>query len=284
MLAGELFRNHSPLKDGSRIILNLLKMKKLFIFFTVLSFALSCSKEPNSIIYSDDSFTTRDVNSISEVEKVNSKVYQDFSDSEYIVKCYLDGIQVEGLNFNLDTDNWVLFLGKLDENENEVLEIRKFTNKNDYLLYGDKNSIPIRMGIEIGETLREYAITHNVIEYFEANGEVPTSYLEYEKSVYEDYKEKQRNNIQSRNLWVQLYKDCKGGQSIPMFNTYPWMPWGWNNKTSANEVVGIFAGTAVYDRTFYRKHRGTVWLWGLQKLCWNGLTINNCMSSGIKLL
>jgi len=46
MLAGELFRNHSPLKDGSRIILNLLKMKKLFFLLTVLVliFIVGCNK------------------------------------------------------------------------------------------------------------------------------------------------------------------------------------------------------------------------------------------------
>jgi len=46
MLAGELFRNHSPLKDGSRIILNFLKMKKLFFLLTVLVliFIVGCNK------------------------------------------------------------------------------------------------------------------------------------------------------------------------------------------------------------------------------------------------
>jgi hypothetical protein len=41
MLAGELFRNHSPLKDGSRIILNFLKMKKLFmLLFSIIIFSI----------------------------------------------------------------------------------------------------------------------------------------------------------------------------------------------------------------------------------------------------
>ena len=48
MLAGELFRNHSPLKDGSRITLNLLKMKKVKLFFVVLLgvfLFVSCDQE-----------------------------------------------------------------------------------------------------------------------------------------------------------------------------------------------------------------------------------------------
>ena len=52
----------------------------------------------------------------------------------------------------------------------------------------------------------------------------------------------------------------------------------------ANQVVGIFAGLAVYDRTFFRRHLVTLWNIGLYKVCWEGFTFNNRMSSGIKLL
>jgi len=127
-------------------------------------------------------------------------------------------------------------------------------------------------------------IAHDIIQYYEADEDMPESYRKYEKSIYDKYFGRKANQVQSRNLWIQLYKQCKGGSSIPMLHAYAFMPWWWNNKVSAHDVVGIYAGLAVYDDEFFYAHLVTLWRWGFDKMCWEGFYFNNRMSSGIKLL
>lgn len=212
---------------------------------------------------------------------------EEYENSDYYIKYYLDNQPVENLTFDQNTDQWVLYLGKIDANQNQVLEIRKFTLKEDYLLYGDQNSIPIRKGIEVGDILREYAIEDSVDDYYKENGDVPQNYKDYESLVYQQYFGRELNKVQTINIWVTLYDKCDIGEnntSIIMINTYPFMPWGWNNRVSKVQVVGVFAGVAIYDKSWYRRHLGTLWLWGFESRCLIDLGISDKMSSGIKLL
>ncbi len=264
-------------------------MKKVIYFLILFVFFItSCSKEN---LYTDtlkSPVSTKNVISTNNlVDDADNTVFYDFSDSEYTVNCYLDNVPVKGITVNNDEDNWTVYLTKLDENSNEIVEVRKFTKKEDYMKYGDNNGIPLREEVGFSEEMKKYVDDNDIIQYYEENGNVPDSYLEYEKSIYEKYFGRKTKKVQSRNLWIQLWKKCRGdegsNQSIPMFNTYPFMPWGWNNKVSQNEVVGFFAGTAVYDWTFYRKHIGTVWLMGMSKKCWHNTALDDRMSSGIKV-
>lgn len=266
-----------------------MKHSKIFIFFLFILFLsqvfISCSKDNISADNSIVPINQRVIdNNKSIAVQNNNTIYNDFKESEYNVQSYLDNLPVEGITYNLDTDNWILILMKLDDNNNELVEVRKFTKKEDYMKYGDDNRIPLRQEIEMKEELNKYVIEHDIIQYYNKNGDVPASYRDYEESLYDKYFGRKAKQVQSRNLWIQLYKQCKGGSSIPMFHAYAFMPWGWNNKVSAHEVVGLFAGLAVYDKTFFRKHLVTLWNTGLYKMCWEGFTFNNRMSSGIKVL
>ena len=263
-------------------------IKFLFFFILTLFFSnlfLSCSKETGNVNFEKTEILQRNVDTNTHLDvQDNNIIYDDFEESEYIVKSYLDNIPVDGITFNLDSDNWVIVLMKLDDNNNEYVEVRKFTNKEDYMKYGDDNDIPLRKEIEMKAELDNYITTNDIIHYYEINREVPQSYKEFEESLYQKYFGRESNQIQSRNLWIQLFKECKGGSSIPMLHAYAIMPWGWNNKVSAHDVVGIYAGLAVYDKSFFRRHLVTIWRGGFSKMCWNGFTFNNRMSSGIKLL
>jgi hypothetical protein len=68
-----------------------------------------------------------------------------------------------------------------------------------------------------------------------------------------------------------------------MLNTYPIMPPTWKDKVSEIEVVGVFGGASLWGKIFYRKHLVTVYLWGFDRLCFEGTIVDNKMRSGFRL-
>ena len=188
----------------------------------------------------------------SDPDQVLNNVVEQLSGEGFIIKYYLDNVEVTGITLDNNNDNWILWLGKLDENSNEVLEIRKFTAKNDYLTYGESLSIPVTKSVEFTDAMREYVSTNNIVEQYETYGTVPASYYEFETLTYNWYF---NSNSGNRNIWVGLYDHCgPAGEAncyIPMIRTYPFMPPGWNNKVSQIELVGVFAGVTIFDSIFY---------------------------------
>ena len=80
-----------------------------------------------------------------------------------------------------------------------------------------------------------------------------------------------------------LYKNCSGGGAIPMAVTYPYMPFTWNNKVSAIDIVAIGGLILMYDKVFYFKHLGTWVHWGFNKQCIQDTYANDRMTSGLSL-
>jgi hypothetical protein len=259
----------------------------VMVFTTLGALINSCTKEEN-ILRNQTGLHQDKIDKAKSNVQTTPNIYEtsisEYENIGYIVLMYLDNVPVNALTFNDSTDNWVLFLTKLDETQNEVLEIRKYTNKADYLLYGDENNIPIRNIILVGTILRDYAIENGVIDYYELNGTVPEYYINYENEIYRRYLNK--DPIQERNLWLQLYDFCginESNPSIPMIRTYPFMPWGWNNRVSKFTVVGIYGGLAIFNKTFYSDHLGTFWSWGMNDVCLMGFLADNRLSSGIAI-
>ncbi|HRQ28784.1 MAG TPA: hypothetical protein PLU49_01840 [Saprospiraceae bacterium] len=251
----------------------------LMIFLTILS----CNKDETLTISPLKETTKNAV--VCNPDQVINNVVEQLSGEGFIIKYYLDNVEVSGITLDNNNDNWILWLGKLDENSNEVLEIRKFTTKNDYLTYGESLSIPVTKSVEFTDAMREYVSTNNIVEQFETYGTVPASYYEFETLTYNRYF---NSNGGNRNIWVGLYDHCgpagEGNSYIAMLKTYPFMPPSWNNRVSQVEIVGIYAGVSIFDKTFYRVYLGTVWGTGFNRKCLEGTTLDNKMSSGFQVL
>ncbi len=109
--------------------------------------------------------------------------------------------------------------------------------------------------------MRKYVELNGIVEIYEKTGNVPQSYLDYEKKYHEKIFGK---TTQNKTWFVTCYTELWGcGNSAIMFNTCPFMWPGWNNKLSSMYNVGIYGVVTLYDRTFYRKPKlATCWNWG----------------------
>ena len=138
-----------------------------------------------------------------------------------------------------------------------------------------------REGLQIAEHLLHVADSSGVIAQYGTNGTIPSWYSNYENNYY--LSTFLQGAASDRNLFISLYKSCGEGSIIPMLNTYPIMPPTWKDKVSQIEVVGVFGGASLYGKIFYGRHLGTFYLWGFDRLCFEGTTVDNKMRSGFRL-
>lgn len=201
---------------------------------------------------------------------------------EFFYEYKLDGVTVSGITTDTTTDNWVAYIVVPKPNTNDaIVKVNKFSTKSAYIAFGTQNNIAIDKGLQMAEHLLHIADSSGVIAQYEANGTIPNWYSQYEADYY--LSTFLQGAASDRNLFISLYKSCGEGSIIPMLNTYPFMPPTWQDKVSQIEVVGVFGGASLYRKIFYRKHLGTFYLWGFDRLCFEGTTVDDKMRSGFRL-
>jgi hypothetical protein len=200
---------------------------------------------------------------------------------EFFYKYYLDGNEVNSVVVDSTTDNWIAYVVEPKVGTNDaVVSVRKFSTKNAYIQYGEATGKQIAKALAFAARLQHIADSNGVIPQYELTGTVPSWYSNYESTYY--------NSVypasSAENVAIMLDKNCGQGGVLPVLNTWPFMPPTWNNSVSLAQNVGVYAGVGIFDKTFYRKNLGTVWLWGFQSFCFSGTAADDKMSSCIKLL
>ena len=199
MLAGELFRNHSPLKDGSRIILNLLKMKKLFIVSLIFQLFVGCYKD-NNILKSNNN------NSKLEFRDNNFDNYYDSNGNFLLSKS-------EYLNLSNKTKK-ELWIHKIIYIESQNLDFKQ----SQYLLNlkSNINKLPID-SFYLTNSIRENAI--NLVNEF-SETDFKNSFSSLDLNIISDIKTpictKCKNDLLNDSSTIDAIKDPKN--TLPKCN------------------------------------------------------------------
>ncbi len=159
-------------------------------------------------------------------------------------------------------------------------KIHAFTTKSGYTQFGDSKGWYFSTFLQIEEHLSVYAERTGAIARYEATGEVPQPYIDYEEA----YVANALNSIKPRSAIAILHKEFSQGPSASTFPGIglPVMWPGWNNQTSAFTPLFLGGVHNIYDRSFYRKRIGTiVGFTGLTRIRFNGplSSLNNKASS-----
>ena len=185
----------------------------------------------------------------------------------------LDGAKVDANTFGVDDDKLLVAITDTILDGQLTLCINGFSTRNGFESFGDSKGLEFSKNLEIADHLSQYAAANGVIDIYEAKGEVPQFYLDYEAQ----YLASMGRNLnvspgaESALLFTAMYDKCEPGSIYPwgFMRLNPFLP-GWSNKISQVEFVPqiVRAGFTIFDRTFFRRHLVTFgFKWGWTKYC-----------------
>lgn len=200
----------------------------------------------------------------------------------YIYAYFLDEIPTSEFEIDTTANNWIVSIAKPIPNSSGILiEIYKFSTKTAYIQFGRERNLCIQKCLEIGEHLYYVADSAGVIAQYESTGTVPAWYTDYCNTYFAN--SRFSGGANDRSPYVMLHKSCPGEtQNWPMATTYPIMPPGWNDAAFGFTPIGIGSVVAIWDRTFYRRHLGTAFAFGMSKTCFPP-ALDDRMSSGFAM-
>ncbi len=236
-------------------------MKNLLLFLSVL-FIVSCSKQDAILPNVDISEETDVLEGVQEITKTNIDYHYFFNDNE-----------VEEGTFSLKNEALIISICVMSETEHQI---HAFTTKQAYFDWGKKMNLPTELEIEVTEHLRDYAQNNGYAKHYEETGEVHEDYLAYQTRYYNE----KVGLKPQRGTWMVLRKDFTinqttgqvslSGGSMPYTIPMPTMPITWNNRTSGLYQLNLYGGASIFDRAFFLRRLGTVWLWGWQDFAFAG--------------
>lgn len=264
-------------------------MKKLMVSFVAISVLLfSCEKgkistNKETSLQSSDEESTKNGDFIIGDYEENMKNCVDND----VVSYYLDGRLVSPGTYDPTNEN-LFGIVEGDSIENYI-HFNMFTNIEDYFQYGRDNGYGNTLEGEFNfqRIMRQYIESNNIEQYYETYGDVPQSYLDYERMIYE----REILDNQDRTGLTILYKNETGGGSTPMLT--PFKPFFWdptyNNEISRyTQYNAGFGWLTIYHKKFYNTKVGPT----LGRVGWNWVVFNDFhglklyndkMSSGISL-
>lgn len=242
---------------------------KITLFFILISFLaiVSCQKSeseylsPNSTVSKEEATVD---NSITKSEPNEQGYIEIYSIDEMVVTKDEFQWNVEGMKYHST-------LGEKDNLDSKNVYHMAFSTEEGYDTYM-RNEIGEKYDIHkaIIEHLRNYAESSGAVTYFEEHGEVPQFYLDYEKDyLARNLPMDDLAASQQRTILAFLYKDLFCGSSfalgLPLLGT-PFFIFN-NNEASAFEGLLIGGFHMGFDKSFYRRHIYSMWVWGIT--CYN---------------
>jgi hypothetical protein len=182
-------------------------------------------------------------------------------------KYFYDGQSVEEGFFTPGTENSnTLVLLKLNSEGEKNIEIHGFSTVELYLAYGDTHGMDLRLGFEIENHLREYAISSGAVAAYEATGVEPQSFIDYSAQYIAS---KKPSVAESRSV-TMMREDCSTGATMAFATTSVTMHFGtWSDRVSSYFPFMIYGPDSFFDKKFYDKKLATIWNFGWSDYCFN---------------
>lgn len=245
-------------------------MKKFICYSSFVGILLSsCGKE--------DSYEDRRTNPV----EFSSQV----TELDYEYHFFYDGETVDESAIDLeDTTKVILIETGLPDGSNDFLvRVHVFSSLSNYYDYGLTLNEDLELLDDIQNHLAISAEQMGVFEYIDANGQIPSWWQDFEASVIDSMYGNQQRSLR-KSLTGNLRSECSGGRSLILYPLVgrPWL-WssGWDNRVSSFTPLFIGGVHFVYNRSFYRSRRGTIWTWGMAPVAFCGplSSFNNRASS-----
>ena len=178
---------------------------------------------------------------------------------------FVDGEEVSSILKQNYEDLLIVERQEIDY-ENKIITTERlgFTSEEGYINFGIANGYPLKEEREFVRKMREYIEINNIEEYYEVNGKLPETYLEFEKNLYTSLFPENKN-VPSLLIGLVLSKEPygMGPNWIAFIKTWPVMLPGWNNAVSSYQPIGLAGIVSFYSRTLYRDHLFTRVQWAM---------------------
>jgi peroxiredoxin len=222
---------------------------------------------------------------------VGNNTIEDRSDNkEWYYEFYLDGIRVSSIAIDTTTDQWILYKAIPTADTNVItVQVRKYSTRAKYELYGDTIGLNIRAQLAISDRLKFVADSAGLSNTITDAANIPKWYTDYCNTLINGFT---GGAISDRFLGTEVRKDnserkdCStwGGTFFfpGLFATYPFMPTGWNDKISGVNNWDVVGSFRMFKHIFFWKHLGAVQGFGniTVKLC--GTVADRQTSSAIR--
>lgn len=246
-------------------------MKKVIYgvsFLTLIGISISSCQKAEVLKEKDNSLNN------------NKTIHQNEISNEPIFEYYLNKEQVSKSKINFDDEDLFISITKDVKNNDEIVVVDAFTNREDYILYGEKHHLKLKELLLFEDEMKNFVEKTDVISLYNETGNVPQWYVDFEAKTYQKHF---GVSSQQKSALTILHKDYSGGTNRAVGLTSPYLWGGWDNKVSAFTPIGLYGFTSLYDKSFYRKRMATIWGWGMQRvvLYWGYLYNANDRTSSV---
>ncbi|MDX2280633.1 MAG: hypothetical protein NW218_13675 [Saprospiraceae bacterium] len=211
-------------------------------------------------------------NTIQEIAIGNNGIEDRSDNQEVYYEFYLDGIRVSSIAIDTTTDQWILYKAIPTADTNVItVQVRKYSTRVKYELYGDTIGLNIRSQLAISDRLKFVADSAGLSSTITDAADIPTWYTDYCNTITNGFTggtisdrflgtvvSKDKSELKDCSLWGDTFFFAGPGPIA----TYPFMPPGWNDKISGVNNWDIISSFRMFKHIFFRRHMGAVQGWG----------------------
>ena len=229
-------------------------------------------------------------NTTQEIAIGNNGIEDRSDNKQWYYEFYLDGIPVSSIAIDTTIDQWILYKAIPTTDTNVItVQVRKYSTRAKYELYGDTIGLNIRSQLAISDRLKFVADSAGLSNTITDEANIPKWYSDYCNTLINGFT---GGAINDRFIGTEVrkdnseLKDCSSWGGLLLFPgafaTYPVMPPGWNDQISGvnnRDIVGSFR---MFRHRFFWKNMGAVQGFGniTVRLC--GTTADRQTSSAIR--